>query len=171
MNSNTVDAGFREMKDLLNGAWDLAKNKELKAKLEAASQALDDLSDLWDENVSAMQAELLSEKERFEFLFRQLRGLAEKFRGLAAKSPECLCGSFKAWQVNQVLTPLKGLMDPAMNTDFPLVSEKEENSYSDVALLLQLIMDAAAAFAKRQYNISYDYKGEEIPRYRYGYHR
>ena len=52
-----------------------------------------------------------------------------------------------------------------------LVSEKEENSYSDVALLLQLIMDAAAAFAKRQYNISYDYKGEEIPRYRYGYHR
>ena len=165
---NSLDSKFLEIKNLLNEAWDMTKNKELKGKLESASQTLDDLSEIWDENVSILEAQLKSEKEIFEFRFRQLRGLTEKFKALAAKSPECLCGGFKAWQVNQVLAPLKGLMDPIMNTDFPLVSDKEENTYSDVAMLLQLIMDAAAAFAYRQYNISYDYKGEEVPRYRYG---
>ena len=171
MSENPLDGKRREIKDLLNEAWDMARNKALRGKLESASQALDDLCDLWNENMDILEAELKSEKEEFEFRFRQLRGVTEKFRALAAKSPESPCGNFKAMQVNQVLAPMKALMEPTMKTDFPLVSEEKGNTYSDVSLLLQLVMDVAAAFAKHQYDISYDFRGEKLAPYRFGYGR
>lgn len=170
MSSPSMENKFQEIRDLLNEAWDMTSKKALREKLESAAQCLGELGDIWDENVAALEEEFLNEKENFEFRFRQLRGQAEKFKVLAARRPESACNAFKAEQVNQVLSALQEIMEPVMQLKFPLVSGAEENSYSDVALLLQLYLDVAAVFAKKRYDISYDYKGEEVPRYRRGYY-
>ena len=90
--------------------------------------------------------------DRFRLLHRQLSGLASEFYALAAACPESACGVFKAQQVNRILAQMKELLGEEMGLELPLVSEKGEQSCSDVSLLLRGWLDLCAEFAWRHYD-------------------
>ena len=71
--------------------------------------------------------------------------------------------------MNRVLEPLKTLMEQDMGIELSLISEENEQTYSDVSLLIRMYLDLGASFAWRHYNKKYDIRGRELPSLEYGY--
>ena len=137
-------------------------------KMREATDDVENIQELYEEALRYNGA-ALKDRDRFELCYSQLAGLNEQFTAFGRKRPESACGSFKAQQVNRVLEPLKTLMEQDMGIELSLISEENEQTYSDVSLLIRMYLDLGASFAWRHYNKKYDIRGREVPSLEYGY--
>ena len=94
--------------------------------------------------------------EPFRLLHRQLSGMVLRFSSYASSRPDQPCGAFKAHQLNQVLLPLRALLEEdGLCASFPSlvpVSETGEHTNSDVLFILQNYLDVCADFASRHFD-------------------
>ena len=171
MSANSFESAVQGIRETLNEAWDLTKNARIHTRLESVSDSLDTLSRLYEESLEVRHAEEMEEQAVFEFRHGQLVGLAEEFGPLSRSRPESVCRGFKARQVNLVLEPLKAMMEADMGVPLSLASEAEEQTYSDVSLLLRGYLAVSASYALKYFDLKYDSRGQEVPDRRYGYGR
>ena len=169
MNMETAETIRDEIRSALNEIFDGTKNSVLKDRARYASDRLDELCAYYEEQIEELCMEEINEREEFEFRQRQLAGMADEVTALARKRPETICKAFKAEQLNRVLRPMKALMEEDMGVSLSFVSEEEENSYSDVSLILRGYLDVAASYGRRHYKLNYDLRGQELPTKRYGF--
>ena len=67
--------------------------------------------------------------------------------------------------------PLRDLLEADAGAPLPLVSEEEQNTYSDVSLLLCAYLGVSASYAKKHFGLEYDARGREVASRRFGYGR
>ena len=158
-----------EIRASLNEIWDSTNRRGIRDAVSAVSDKLDRLCECYEELLAETDTEEMSEQEIFELRYRQLAGLVDEVTAIARKKPEAPCKSFKAEQANQVLRPLKELMEEDMGVSLSLVSEKGAHSYSDVSLILRGYLDVSSVYARRHYSLNYDMHGQKLPNPRYGF--
>ena len=112
-----------------------------------------------------------ADQEVFEALHARLVSLADGFTDFARRHAERPCGAFKARQFNAALRPLRDLLEADAGVSLPLVSEEEQNTYSDVSLLLCAYLGFSAFYAKKHFDLEYDARGREANVRSFGYGR
>ena len=175
-----TDQDIMNLRELVRGRLDALegtlKLKKQHAALSALRESLNEYDAGWvgflEEKLAAGESETgESDREVFESLHGRLVSLAGGFADFARRHAERPCGAFKARQFNAVLRPLRDLLETDTGVSLPLVSEEEQNTYSDVALLLCAYLGFSASYAKKRFGLEYDARGREISDRKFGYGR
>ena len=169
-----------DLRELVRGRLDALeetlKLKKQHAALSALREGLNEYDAGWvgflEEKLDAGESETgESDREVFESLHGRLVALADGFSDFARRHAERPCGAFKARQFNAALRPLRDLLAADTGALLPLVSEEEQNTYSDVALLLCAYLGVSASYAKKHFDLEYDARGREVTARSFGYGR
>ena len=168
MEDYSFEEEMRKSRDSIKKMREFTDDEWFLSHLRGVSNSLENIQELYEEALRYNGA-ALKDRDRFELCYAQLAGLNEQFTAFGRKRPESACGSFKAQQVNRVLEPLKALMEEDMGIALSLISEENEQTYSDVSLLLRTYLDLGSSFAWRHYKKKYDSRGRELPAVGQGY--
>ena len=163
------------VRERLDALEETLKLKKQHAALSALRDGLNEYDAGW---VGFLEEKLAGETETgeadqvvFEALHGRLVALADGFSDLAKRYAERPCGVFKARQFNAALRPLRELLEADTGAPLPLVSEEEQNTYSDVSLLLCAYLGVSASYAKKRFDLDYDARGHEVAGRSFGYGR
>ena len=164
------------VRERLDALEETLKLKKQHAALSALRDGLNEYDAGWVaflEEKSAGETEPgETDQEVFEAFHGRLVSLADGFTDFARRHAERPCGAFKARQFNAALRPLRDLLEADTGASLPLVSEEEEqNTYSDVALLLCAYLGFSASYAKKRFDLEYDARGREVASRSFGYGR
>ena len=172
-----TDQDIMDLRELVRGRLDALeetlKLKKQHAALSALRESLDEYDAGWvgflEEEVTEEPGE--TDQEVFESLHGRLVSLDGGFTDFARRHAERPCGAFKARQFNAALRPLRDLLEAETGAPLPLVSEEEQNTYSDVSLLLYAYLGLSAFYAKKHFDLEYDARGREVASRSFGYGR
>ena len=163
------------VRGLLDALGETLKLKKQHAALSALRDGLNEYDAGWvgflEERLAGEAETGESDQEVFEALHGRLVSLADGFTDFARRHAERPCGAFKARQFNAVLRPLRDLLETDTGVSLSLVSEEEQNTYSDVALLLCAYLGVSASYAKKRFDLDYDARGHEVAGRSFGYGR
>ena len=159
----------------LDALEDTLKLKKQHAALSDLRESLNEYDASWvgflEERLAGEAETGESDQEVFEALHGRLVSLADGFADFARRHAERPCGAFKARQFNAALRPLRDLLAADTGATLPLVSEEEQNTYSDVSLLLCAYLGVSASYAKKHFDLEYDARGREVVGRSFGYGR
>ena len=158
------------VRECLDALEETLKLKKQHAALSALRDGLNEYDAGW---VGFLEDKQTGEadQEVFEALHGRLVSLADGFTDFARRHAERPCGAFKARQFNAALRPLRDLLAADTGAPLPLVSEEEQNTYSDVSLLLCAYLGFSASYAKKHFDLEYDARGREVTGRSFGYGR
>ena len=158
------------VRERLDALEETLKLKKQHAALSALRDGLNEYDAGW---VGFLEDKQTGEadQEAFEALHGRLVSLAGGFTDFARRYAERPCGAFKARQFNAALRPLRDLLEADAGALLPLVSEEEQNTYSDVSLLLCAYLGVSASYAKKHFGLEYDARGREVASRSFGYGR
>ncbi len=163
------------VRERLDALEETLKLKKQHAALSALRDGLNEYDAGWvaflEESLAGEAETGETDQEVFEALHGRLVALADGFSDFARRHAERPCGAFKARQFNAVLRPLRDLLEADIGIPLPLVSEEEQNTYSDVSLLLCAYLGFSASYAKKRFGLVYDARGREISDRRFGHGR
>ena len=174
-----TDQDILNLRECVRGRLDALEETLKLKKQHAALSALRDGLNEYDagwvgflEEKAAGEAETgEADQEAFEALHGRLVSLADGFSDFARRHAERPCGAFKARQFNAALRPLRDLLASDTGASLPLISEEEQNTYSDVSLLLCAYLSFSASYAKKHFGLKYDARGREVTGRSFGYGR
>ena len=163
------------VRERLDALGETLKLKKQHAALSALRDGLNEYDAGWvdflEGKVTGEAETGESDQEIFESLHGRLVSLADGFTDFARRHAERPCGAFKARQFNAALRPLRDLLEADTGAPLPLVSEEEQNTYSDVSLLLCAYLGFSAFYAKKHFDLEYDARGREANVRSFGYGR
>ena len=162
------------VRERLDALEETLKLKKQHAALSALRECLSEYDAGWVDFLEGKAGEAEtgeSDQEVFEALHGRLVSLADGFTDFARRHAERPCGAFKARQFNAALRPLRDLLEADAGVPLPLVSEEEQNTYSDVSLLLCAYLGFSASYAKKHFGLEYDARGREVASRSFGYGR
>ena len=159
------------VRERLDALEETLKLKKQHAALSALRESLNEYDAGWVGFLEGKLAAGESDQEVFEALHGRLVSLADGFTDFARRHAERPCGAFKARQFNAALRPLRDLLEADAGAPLPLVSEEEQNTYSDVSLLLCAYLGFSASYAKKHFDLKYDARGHEVASRSFGYGR
>ena len=163
------------IRERLDALEETLKLKKQHVALSALRESLNEYDAGWvgflEERLAGEAETGESDQEVFEALHARLVSLADGFTDFARRHAERPCGAFKARQFNAALRPLRDLLEADAGAPLPLVSEEEQNTYSDVALLLCAYLGFSASYAKKPFDLKYDARGHEVASRSFGYGR
>ncbi|MBQ3757350.1 MAG: hypothetical protein II873_09570 [Oscillospiraceae bacterium] len=163
------------VRERLDALGETLKLKKQHAALSALRESLNEYDAGWvgflEERLAGETETGESDQEVFEALHGRLVSLADGFSEFARHHAERPCGAFKARQFNAALRPLRDLLAADAGVSLPLVSEEEQNTYSDVSLLLCAYLGFSASYAKKHFDLKYDARGHEVTGRSFGYGR
>ena len=163
------------VRERLDALGETLKLKKQHAALSALRDGLNEYDAGWvaflEERLAGEAETGEADQEVFEALHGRLVALADGFTDLARRHAERPCGAFKARQFNAALRPLRDLLVAETGAPLPLVSEEEQNTYSDVSLLLCAYLGVSASYAKKHFDLEYDARGREVASRSFGYGR
>ena len=166
---------LRELvRERLDALEETLRLKKQHAALSALRESLNEYDAGW---VGFLEGKVTEEepgepdREVFESLHGRLLSLAGGFSDFARRHAERPCGAFKARQFNAALRPLRDLLEADAGVPLPLVSEEEQNTYSDVSLLLCAYLGFSASYAKKHFDLESDARGRAVTGRSFGYGR
>ena len=163
------------VRERLDALEETLKLKKQHAALSALRDGLNEYDAGWvaflEEKTAGEAWTGETDQEVFESLHCRLVSLADGFSDFARRHAERPCGVFKARQFNAALRPLRDLLEAETGASLPLVSEEEQNTYSDVSLLLCAYLGVSASYAKKHFDLEYDVRGREVTGRSFGYGR
>ena len=163
------------VRERLDALEETLKLKKQHAALSALREDLNEYDAGWVAFLEEKAAEEVeteeTDQEVFEALHGRLVSLADGFTDFARRHAERPCGAFKARQFNAALRPLRDLLEAETGASLSLVSEEEQNTYSDVSLLLCAYLGFSASYAKKHFDLEYDARGREVTVRSFGYGR
>ena len=163
------------VQECLDALEETLKLKKQHTALSALRDGLNEYDAGWvgflEEKLAGEAGTGETDQEVFEALHGRLVSLADGFTDFARRHAERPCGAFKARQFNAALRPLRDLLEADAGAPLPLVSEEEQNTYSDVSLLLCAYLGFSASYAKKHFGLEYDARGREVASRRFGYGR
>ena len=163
------------VRERLDALGETLKLKKQHAALSALRESLNEYDAGWvgflEESLAEKAENGESDQEIFEALHGRLVALADGFSDFARRHAERPCGAFKARQFNAALRPLRDLLAADTGALLPRVSEEEQNTSSDVSLLLCAYLGFSASYAKKHFDLEYDARGHEVTGRSFGYGR
>lgn len=140
------------------------EDKPCYAKCETIAANIEDLLEQLVESFKSeiSEQEEAADEEQFDLLFAMLNNLVTENKDLSKKKPDGILNPFKIAKVNEVLRPLRELLDKEEASKFLiLVHEPEQedkdgktklNTYSDVSIILSQYKAACSEYKRKYYD-------------------